>query len=400
MANNKADTSSGSRQALWTLPFLEILATDLIIFASAQMLRPVIPLYVASMGGNKLLVGIVASAFMFTAVILRPLLGLAVDRLGRKTVLLACLGLFAVAGAILPLGLAIPGLIAVRVLQGIAWSGVPPATNTIMSEMIPASRRGEGLGYTSMTRNLGIALGPAMGIYLAEDIGFWAAFALSAVLAFAAMGVGSRVHSPYVPPAQTKLWSVRGLIEPGALLPASISALMNFVVSGMITFVPLDAQVRNIGSTITFFLAISLLLMVIRPVVGGLSDRLPRRGSLLIPGLVFVGLAALVLAFTEAVWTLPLVALFWAVGFGTTQPVLRAMVLDRVPRSRWGSANATNMMLYDTGHAMGPLVLGFIARRFSLAATFGISAFAPLVAILLVFITKLHLEELPPDEGR
>ena len=197
-----------------------------------------------------------------------------------------------------------------------------------------------------MTRNLGIALGPAMGIYLAEDIGFWAAFALSAVLAFAAMGVGSRVHSPYVPPAQTKLWSVRGLIEPGALLPASISALMNFVVSGMITFVPLDAQVRNIGSTITFFLAISLLLMVIRPVVGGLSDRLPRRGSLLIPGLVFVGLAALVLAFTEAVWTLPLVALFWAVGFGTTQPVLRAMVLDRVPRSRWGSANATNMMLY------------------------------------------------------
>ena len=92
MANNKVDTSSGSRQALWTLPFLEIIFTDLIIFASAQMLRPVIPLYVVSMGGNKLLVGIVASAFVFTAVILRPLSGLAVDRLGRKTVLLASLG--------------------------------------------------------------------------------------------------------------------------------------------------------------------------------------------------------------------------------------------------------------------------------------------------------------------
>ena len=399
MKNLNSSASTGAAHALWTFPFLHILLTDLIIFASAQMLRPVIPLYVASIGGNKPLVGIVASAFMFSAVILRPLSGLAVDSLGRKTVLIASVALFAAAGAILPLGLAIPGLIGVRILQGIAWSGAPPATNTIMSELIPASRRGEGLGYTSMTRNLGIALGPAIGIYLAEDIGFWAAFTLSAALAFAALGVASKVHSPYVPPAEAKLWSVRGLIEPHALLPASISALMNFVVSGMITFVPLDAQERNIGSAITFFVAISMLLMIIRPVVGGLSDRLPRRGSLLIPGLVFVGLSALVLALTETVWTLPLAALFWAIGFGTTQPVLRAMILDRVPRNRWGSANATNMMLYDTGHAMGPLVLGFIAKRFPLATTFGFSAIAPFIAILLIFITKLHLEESPRNKG-
>ncbi len=397
--NLKTIASTGTGQALWTLPFLQILFTDLIIFASAQMLRPIIPLYVASIGGNKPLVGIVASAFMFSAVILRPLSGLAVDSLGRKTVLIASVGLFAVFGAILPLGLAIPGLIGVRILQGIAWSGVAPATNTIMSELIPASRRGEGLGYTSTTRNIGIALGPAIGIYLAEDIGFSAAFTLSAVLAFATLGVASRVHSPYVPPPEAKLWSVRGLIEPRALLPASISGLMNFVVSGMITFVPLDAQERNIGSTITFFIAIAMLLMIIRPVVGGLSDRLPRRGSLLIPGLVFVSLSALVLAFTETVWTLPLAALFWAMGFGTAQPVLRAMILDRVPRNRWGSANATNMMLYDTGHAMGPLVLGFIAKRFTLATTFGFSALAPFIAILLTFITRLHLEESPRSEG-
>lgn len=399
MKNLNSSASTGAAHALWTFPFLHILLTDLIIFASAQMLRPVIPLYVASIGGNKLLVGIVASAFMFSAVILRPLSGLAVDRLGRKTVLIASVALFAVAGAILPLGLAIPGLIGVRILQGIAWSGVPPATNTIMSELIPASRRGEGLGYTSTTRNFGIALGPAIGLYLAEDIGYSAAFALSVVLAIAALGVASRVHSPFVPLAGAKLWSVRGLIETRALLPASISALMNFVVSGMITFVPLDAQERNIGSAITFFVAIAILLMIIRPVVGGLSDRLPRRGSLLIPGLVFVGLSALVLAFTETVWTLPLAALFWAMGFGTTQPILRAMILDRVPRNRWGSANATNMMLYDTGHAMGPLVLGFLAKRFALATTFGFSALAPFIAILLTLITRLHLEASLRNEG-
>ncbi len=336
---------------------------------------------------------------MFSAVILRPLSGLAIDSLGRKTVLITSVALFAVAGAILPLGLAIPGLIGVRILQGLAWSGVPPATNTIASELIPASRRGEGLGYASTTRNLGIALGPAIGLYLAEDIGFWAAFVLSTVLAFAALGVGFKVHSPYEPPAGAKIWSFRRLIEPRALLPASISGLMNFVVSGMITFVPLDAKERNIGSTITFFVAISLLLMIIRPIIGGLSDRLPRRGALLIPGLVFVALSVLTLAFIETVWTLPLAALFWAVGFGTAQPVLRAMFLDRVPRNRWGSANATNMMLYDLGHATGPLVLGFIAEKFTLPMSFGFSALAPFIAILLIFITGLHLEESPRGDS-
>ncbi len=243
MSDSNTTATTETRQPLWTPALMQILFTDFIFFSSSQMLRPVISLYVASIGGNKILVGIVASVFVFTAIILRPLSGLVMDNLGRKTVLIASVALFAVAGAVLPLGLAIPALMGVRIVQGIAWSGLPPATDTITSELIPASRRGEGLGYSSTIRNLGIALGPAMGLYLAEDIGFWAAFSLSTVLAFAGLGVASRVHSPYVPATGARTWSLRGLIEPRALLPASISALMNFVVSGMVTFVSPESSV-------------------------------------------------------------------------------------------------------------------------------------------------------------
>ncbi len=395
MSNLNTTPTSKIQQPLWTSALLQILATDFVVFASSQMLRPVISLYVASVGGNKSMVGIVASVFVFTAIILRPLSGLAMDTLGRKTVLITSIALFAVGGAVLPVGLTISALIGVRILQGIGWSGLPPATDTITSELIPASRRGEGLGYSSTIRNLGIAIGPAMGLYLAEDIGFGASFGLSTVLALAGLAVASRVQSPYVPTAGARTWSVRGLIEPRALVPACISALMNFVVSGMITFVPIDAKERNIGSAIVFFVAIALMLMIMRPVMGRLSDRLPRRGMLLIPGLIAVTLAALTLAFTESIWTLPLAAFFWAVGFGTAQPAIRAMILDRVPRNRWGSANATNLVLYDLGHATGPLVLGFIAQRFSLPTTFGFSALSPLIAILVILTTGLHREKPP-----
>ena len=80
-------------------------------------------------------------------------------------------------------------------------------------------------------------------------------------------------------------------------------------------------------------------------------------------------------------------------------PAIRAMILDRVPGSRWGSANATNLVLYDLGHARGPLVLGFIAERSNLPMTFGFSALAPLIAILLIVMTGLHLEEPPRRDG-
>jgi MFS family permease len=385
-------------QPLWTPALIFILFTDVVIFSSAQLLRPVISLYVADMGANKTVVGIVASAFVFTGVLFRPLSGLAMDNFGRKAVLITGIALFALVGTLLPLGLALSALIGVRVLQGLAWSAVPPANDTIVSELIPTSRRGEGLGYSSTIRNIGVALGPAMGLYLAETSGYPVAFGFSTILAFAALGLAFRVQSPYLPPAGGKSWSLRRLVEPRALAPAFVSALMNVVVSGMVTFVPLDAKERNIGSAIVFFLAISLMLMIIRPVMGGLSDRLPRRGALLIPGLIVVALSALTLAFTEAVWTLPLAALFWAVGFGTAQPAIRAMILDRVPRNRWGSANATSLVLYDLGHAIGPFVLGFIAARFSLAATFAFSALSPLIAIALIFFTGLHREE-PPRHG-
>jgi MFS family permease len=393
MSDLKPAATRDTRQPLWTPALIFIFFTDVVIFSSAQLLRPVISLYVADMGANKTMVGIVASAFIFTGVLFRPLSGLVMDNFGRKAVLITGIALFALVGAVLPLGLALSALIGVRVLQGLAWSAVPPANDTIVSELVPASRRGEGLGYSSTIRNIGVALGPAMGLYLADTSGYPMAFGFSTILAFAALGAAFKVESPYVPPAGSKSWSLNRLVEPRALAPALVSALMNVVVSGMVTFVPLDAKERNIGSAIVFFLVISAMLMVIRPLMGGVSDRLPRRGALLIPGLVVVALSALTLAFTEAVWTLPLAAVFWAIGFGTAQPAIRAMILDRVPRDRWGSANATNLVLYDLGHAVGPFVLGLIAARFSLAATFGFSALSPLVAIVLIFFTGLHREE-------
>ena len=371
---------------------MHVMAIDFMLIGSGHILIPVIALYVSARGGSESLVGMVASLFMFASIVLRPAAGLAVDVAGGKRVLLLSIGAVALAGAVLPIELALPGLIAVRLIQGFGWACYFPASTTLMSELIPASRRGEGIGYVSMVRNIGVAIGSVAGLFLVERGHFDLAFAAAALVTFGAWIIAWRLRwTPDRPPGALS-WSVRGLVEPGAINPSVVSAAMTFVMGGMMTFVPLDAQARDIGSAAAFFLVFTLVLMIMRPLSGRLSDRLHSRGVLIIPGLVLTVLSALTLAFTEHPWTLWLAAFFWGAGFGTAQPVLRAMVLDRTPRHRWGAANATSMVLYDLGFALGPLVLGVVASRTGMAAMFGLASLVPLLAIVLVLRTGLHHE--------
>ena len=319
--------------------------------------------------------------------------GAAVDVIGRKRVLFVAIAIVALAGAGLPFALALPVVIALRIVQGFGWSGVTPAANTITAELIPVSRRGEGIGYASTIRNLGLAIGSAAGLYIAQKAGYAITFAVAAVFTFVALGFVTGIRETYKPPVAGKIFSLRGLVEMRAVAPSAVSFLMTFVMGGLLTFIPLDAEKRTIGSAAEFFVIFSVILMVVRPLAGRLSDRIPKRGILLMPGLVLVGLSTISLAYTEAPWTLPLAAVLWALGFGGAQPALRAMVLDRSPRRRWGAANATSMILYELGFAVGPLILGFLASRIGIPMMFAWAALAPAIAIILIFITGLHREE-------
>ena len=384
--------STRAVEALWRPALVHVMAIDFMLIGGGHILIPAIALYISARGGSESLVGIVASVFMFCSIGLRPVAGLAVDIAGEKRVLLLSIGIIALAGAVLPIGLAFSGLIAVRLIQGVGWAFYSPASNTLAAELIPRSRRGEGIGYASMVRNAGVALGSVAGLLLAERGHFDLAFAAAAVTTFAAWVIAWRLRGTRHRPGGPYTVSVRGLVEPRAINPSVVSAAMTFVMGGMMTFVPLDAQARDIGSAAAFFLVFTGVLMVMRPLSGRLSDRLHSRGALILPGLALTALSAWTLAFTEGPFTLWLAALFWGAGFGTAQPVLRAMVLDRTPPEKWGAANATSMVLYDLGLALGPLALGLVASHTGIAAMFGLSSLMPLLAIVLVLRTGLHRE--------
>jgi MFS family permease len=287
----QAEGVTPSKSPLWTDAYRRALLADFCFFGGAQALTPIIPLYVYSFDASDVTVGIAAGVFMGVAVVLRPLTGWLVDAYGRRSVFTVFATLFALAGLGLPLWPAILPLIFFRFLQGIAWSAAVTASTTLQSDVIPAARRGEGIGYVSSVRNLATAIAPAAALFIASRLDI--VHALWFVVATGVLGAASVffVRETFVRPASLPLFQWRRLIEKSALAPAFVSSAMMFVFSGIVTFVPLDAQRRTIGDPAVFFLVFSLMLMVIRPLAGRWSDTVANRAVIIIPGLLSIAAA-------------------------------------------------------------------------------------------------------------
>src|SRR5438874_10176890 len=99
------------------------------------------------------------------------------DRLGRRRLLAAGLGIFTAASAAAALAPSIGALDAARAVQGLGGAIVTPLTLTILSAAVPASRRGLALGAWGGISGLAVAFGPLVGGAVVDGISwhwiFW-----------------------------------------------------------------------------------------------------------------------------------------------------------------------------------------------------------------------------------
>ncbi|MBP3866506.1 MAG: MFS transporter, partial [Eggerthellaceae bacterium] len=162
---------SGSLSEIFTRDFLLLATINLAMFFGFQMSNVGLPVYVAQLGANAQVVGLVGTVMTLTAVIVRVFAGPLLDRFGRKgalvvgSLVMAC-SIFAY--AIFPV---VGIILGVRLIQGIGWGLGSTASSTMAADVIPKHRFAEGMGYFAMTNSISSALAPAVSVALVQGPG-------------------------------------------------------------------------------------------------------------------------------------------------------------------------------------------------------------------------------------
>ncbi|WP_449536858.1 MFS transporter [Ferdinandcohnia sp. Marseille-Q9671] len=372
-----------TKERIWTRDFTLICISNFFIFLGFQMTLPTIPLFVEHLGGNDRLIGLVVGIFTFSALLIRPFAGHALEKKGRRFVYLLGLSIFVLSVGSYGIISSLLFLFIFRMVQGVGWGYSTTASGTIATDLIPAKRRGEGMGYFGLFGNIALAFGPTLGITLVGNISYTTLFSICAFLGLVALLLSSKIHYKKVEPIQEqpRKWD---FYEKTALPPSILLFFITVTFGGIAAFLPLYTAQKGIPGIELYFLLFALALMITRTFAGKIYDLKGHR-AVFAPGAFSIVVAMFLLAWLPTSLVLYVAAIFYGLGFGALQPALQAWAVQSAPVHRRGMANATFFSSFDLGVGVGAIAFGQVAYLLGYHSIYIVSAFSVLISILLYF---------------
>jgi predicted MFS family arabinose efflux permease len=341
------------------------------------------------LGGNDQLIGIVVGIFTFSALLLRPYAGHMLETKGRRFVYLTGLAIFVLSVGSFGFVNSLIFLFVLRIVQGFGWGFSTTASGTIATDLIPAKRRGEGMGYFGLSGNIALAFGPTLGLALAGVISFKLLFLICALLGLAALVLSSRINYKQAEKQSVPLkrWDI---YEKSALRPSFLLFFITVTFGGIASFLPIYSAQKGIGGIHWYFLLFAIALMISRTFAGRLYDQRGHQ-AVFLPGAVLILAAMFLLAWLPNSMIMYIAAILYGLGFGSVQPALQAWSVKEAPANRRGMANATFFSFFDLGVGIGAMVFGQIAHLFGYSSIYMTAAGSVGISILLyiwILITK------------
>jgi Arabinose efflux permease len=372
-------------ERLWTKPFVQLTLGTLVLFMSFYLLLPTLPLYITQLGGSELHVGLASGIFTLAAVMFRPVVGTLLDRYGRRPFILWGMLGFVLSMLLYNWAGAIAILLALRIFHGVSWAFSTTAVGTSVTDVIPPSRRGEGMGWFGVATTAAMAVGPMIGIWIIDNRSFRDLFILAAGLSAVALLLAVSTRTAFQPKAAQRLE-----LFDRATLPVTVTLFFLTVsYGGVMTFLPLFAQSIEVNAG-TFFLIFAVTLTLTRPFAGKLSDRLGE--SIVIMTSLFITIAALIVLMLTNGWTGVIAsAVLYGIGFGSAQPALQAAILRITQPERRGVATASFMTAFDLGIGLGSIALGWISQRAGYEVLFAVCAASVAVSLIIFAILARRL---------
>ncbi len=380
---------------LWSRNYIKVWCANFALNFSFMILTPLLPLYLSDQfAATKDQIGLVLSGYSLTALLIRPFSGFFVDSFPRKIVLLICYCAFAVlfggyvvAGSLLLFSI-------VRTIHGAPMGATTVANSTVAIDVLPASRRAEGIGYYGISNNLSTAIAPAIGLaiyHLTSDFRY--IFVLALLVALIGFALNCTLHLPsrelirnHQPISLDRFLLLKGITEGANMLCFAFSY---GVVSTYLAIYGKEILGITVGSGL-FFVLLSIGLVTSR-LIGARSLRQGKIAQNASVG-ILISLCGFLL-FAAVHNSIGYFAAPFIIGLGNGYmfPAFQTMFINLAPHTQRGTANSTMFISWDLGIGLGIVVGGMVVEYFSYISAFWLAWLVNAAGVATFFLhTRRH----------
>ena len=378
-----------TKEKLWNSNYTKVWIANFMIFFSFMLLAPMLPLYMSdTFDANKDIIGIVLSGYTLTALLIRPFSGFFVDSFPRKKVLLICYFLFFIffAGYLAAGTLLIFAI--VRTLHGAPFGATTVSNSTVAIDVLPPSRRAEGIGYYGLSNNIASAIGPSVAIWIHEMTG---SYDLIFLLSLLFAGIGFAINSTLkIRPRELiqnkpKLSFDRFFLLKG--WSAGLAMVCYAFSYGVIaTYIAIygKEELEITGGSGVYFILLSAGLILSR-LIGSKTLRegkIVRNASL---GICVSVCGYLVFAALHNPVGFYASALIIGLGNGHMWPAFQTMFINLAPHTQRGTANSSILISWDIGVGLGILIGGVFVEHFGYHSAFWAAWILNAVGVIFYF---------------
>ena len=361
-------------EKLWNANYIKVWLANFMIFFSFMLLTPLLPIYLSEQfGASKDTIGLVLFGYAVMALIARLFSGYIVDSFPRKMVLLISFTLFTLffvgyvaAGTLMLFAL-------VRTVHGVPFGFTTVANSTVAIDVLPSSRRTEGIGLYGLSNNLASAISPSVAIWIyVSTHNFNIIFWLAMVVALGGLIIDTTVKlrprdrvQGKQPISLDRFFLVKGWSE---ALTMMCFAFSYGVVS---TYVAIYGQekldIQGGSGTFFFLFAVGLIISRLQGSKALRQGRIAYNAAIGV--CISLGGYLLFAAVPNAIGYYG-AALVIGLGNGHMYPAYQNMFIDLAPHSQRGTANSSILVAWDVGVGLGILLGGVLTEKYGYSVAF------------------------------
>ena len=389
-AEEEPKIPSSEKEKLWNLNYWKVMIGNFMLFFSFYLLTPLLPIYLdAEFAADKDLIGIVLSGYVIAALVVRPFSGFIVDTFNRKKVLVICFFFFFIlftgyigAGTLLFFAI-------VRTMHGLPFGAVTVANSTAAIDVLPSSRRQEGIGFYGLSNNLAMAVSPSIGIWIYDatdnfTLLFWIALFTSLAGFLCVSSIKMKKRDPV--PEKRPISLDRFFLTKGWLLAVNIIffGLCWGIMSNYVAIYGMELLNMTDGTGL-FFLILSAGLFAAR--ITGTKQL--AKGKVLQGASVGVLLSLggyVLFAAVKQPWAYYTAAALIGLGNGNMYPAFLNMFINIARKDQRGTANSSILTSWDIGMGLGIVGGGFLLEYISYSAAFWGAAIMQLAGTLTFYL--------------